>query len=209
MGGHFCIPYNVGKPEVVWRYQVSGPSAIVTIHIGPQCCKDTGPGRKILDNLDIVSGAGYNRPIESLQRKSAEDFRIYTNGSAAANIESEGEWRTGTEVAYRHGKSLVLRLEIEKALAVIGPPTVLSVSWYSSGYVRASASSILINLFPHLQCLRSGYCGRTIIDPISSVFYLRLYFSATVYLAKERTIKRSKGHHRRFAHKLAVGVFGP
>ena len=145
------------RQKVVWRYQVSGPSAIVKIHIGPHCCKDTGPGRKILDNLDIVSGAGYNRSIESLRRTSAEACRVYTNGSATANLEAEGEWRTGAEVAYRHGKSLVLRLKLEKALTVSGSPTVLSVSWYSSGYVRASASSVLINLFAHLQCMRAGY----------------------------------------------------
>ena len=98
VGGYsFCVPYNSGTPEVVWQYQLPDPSAIIKIHIGPHCCKDTGASRKILDNLDSVSGAEYMRSIESLQRMLVEACKVYTNGFPATAIEAEGECRTGAE----------------------------------------------------------------------------------------------------------------
>ena len=98
VGGYsFGVPYNSGTPEVVWQCQLSDPTAIIKIHIGPHCCKDTGGSRKILDSLDSVSGAEYKRSIESLHRMLVEDCKVYTNGFAATTIEAEGEWRTGAE----------------------------------------------------------------------------------------------------------------
>ena len=67
------------------------------MHIGPHCCKDTGATRKILDNLDSVSGAEYKRSNESAQRMLAVASNVYIKGNATTTIEAEGEWRTGVE----------------------------------------------------------------------------------------------------------------